>query len=88
MASTVPDFHYLYSAWDQNAEKLAADIGQPAVTVRQWRNRGNIPPEHWAKIIESAAAKNVVLTVEDFGPMPPEVMAVERALEAEKRAAA
>jgi hypothetical protein len=88
MASTAPDFDYLYSAWDKNAERLAADIEQPAVTVRQWRNRGSIPPEHWAKIIEKAAARNVVLKVEDFGPMPPEMIAVERAIEAEKRAAA
>jgi hypothetical protein len=88
MASTAPDFDYLYAAWDKNAEKLAADIGQSAVTVRQWRNRGSIPPEHWAKIIEKAAERDVILTVEDFGPMPPEVMAIERAIEAEKRAAA
>jgi hypothetical protein len=88
MASTAPDFDYLYAAWGKNAERLAADIGQPAVTVRQWRNRGNVPPEHWAKIIESAALRGVVLTVDDFGPMPPEVLAVEKAIAAERRAAA
>lgn len=39
--------------WD-SAEDLARDIGQKGVTVRQWRNRGSIPPEHWRPIIAAA----------------------------------
>jgi hypothetical protein len=76
----------IYSAWG-NAEEMASDLGEKGVTVRQWRNRGNIPPEHWARIIEKAAARGTDLTVEDFGPNP-EVLAIAKAVEAEKRAAA
>lgn len=76
----------IYSAWD-SAEGMATDLGEKGVTVRQWRNRGSIPPEHWANIIDKAAARGVILTVEDFGPKA-EVLAVAKAIEAEKRAAA
>lgn len=77
----------IYSAWNGNAEDMAADIGQQGVTVRQWRNRDSIPPEHWPIIIEKAAAKGVLLTVEDFGPSP-QILAVARAIEAQRKAAA
>lgn len=87
MASTAPNFKRLYEAWGGNAEDMAADIAQQGVTVRQWRNRGNIPPEYWPKIIEKAAARGVLLSIDDFGPSA-EVLSVARALEAEKRAAA
>jgi len=87
MASTAADFERLYEAWGGNAELMASDIGQQGVTVRQWRNRGSIPAEYWPKIIERAAARGVLLTVDVFGPSP-EVLAVAKALEAEKRAAA
>lgn len=77
----------IYSAWDGNAEAMAADIAQEGVTVRQWRNRKSIPPEHWPIIIEKAAAKGVLITVEDFGPSE-QVLAVAKAIEAQRRAAA
>lgn len=77
----------LYSAWDGNAEALANDIGELGVTVRQWRNRGSIPPEYWPAIIEKAAAKGVLLRVEDFGPSP-QILAVAKAIEAQRKAAA
>jgi hypothetical protein len=59
----------IYAVWP-NAEALASDIGELGVTVRQWRNRGNIPPRYWRKIIDAAAAKGTTLTVDQF--MPPE----------------
>lgn len=47
----------IYAVWEDNAEAMASDIGELGVTVRQWRNRGNIPPQYWTKIIEAAALK-------------------------------
>lgn len=76
----------IYSAWAGNAEEMATDLGQQGVTVRQWRNRKNIPPEHWRGIIERAAARGVLLSIEDFGPSP-QVLAVARAIDAQQRAA-
>jgi hypothetical protein len=77
----------IYSAWEHSAEALAADLGEKGVTVRQWRNRESIPPEHWAAIIEKAAARGVDIAVDDFGPNAA-VLAVARALAAEARDAA
>jgi hypothetical protein len=47
----------IYAVWEDNAEAMASDIGELGVTVRQWRNRGNIPPQYWTKIIEAAALR-------------------------------
>jgi hypothetical protein len=58
----------IYAAWDGNAEAMAADIGELGVTVRQWRNRNNIPPQYWPKIIEAAADKGAVLEWRQFVP--------------------
>jgi hypothetical protein len=87
MASTAANFERLYEAWGGNAELMASEIGQQGVTVRQWRNRGSIPAEYWPKIIERAAGRGVLLSIDDFGPSA-EVLAVARAIEAEKKAAA
>lgn len=76
----------IYAAW-KSAEDMAADLGEKGVTVRQWKNRESIPPEYWPTIIERAADKGVLLAVEDFGPNP-QVLAVAKAIEAQKRAAA
>jgi len=48
----------IYDVWSGNAEALAADIGESGVTVRQWRNRGNIPPQYWPRIMKVAADKH------------------------------
>ncbi len=77
----------IYAAWD-SAEEMAADLSEKGVTVRQWRNRNSIPPEHWANVIEKAALRGVVLTVADFGGVPAVVSAVDRALDAQRKAAA
>lgn len=58
----------IYAAWDHNAEAMASDIGELGVTVRQWRNRGKIPQEHWRKIIDAAAQKGVALDLHQFLP--------------------
>jgi hypothetical protein len=58
----------IYAAWDGNAEAMASDIGQQGVTVRQWRNRGKIPQEHWRAIIDAAARRGKSLTLEQFLP--------------------
>lgn len=58
----------IYAPWEGNAEALASDIGELGVTVRQWRNRGNIPPQYWPKIITAAAAKGVSLQWQQFVP--------------------
>jgi hypothetical protein len=80
------DFSTIYAAWDGNAEALAEEIGEKGVTVRQWRNRGSIPPEKWALIIEKAATRGHALTVADFGPNA-DVLAIAKALDAERDAA-
>lgn len=51
----------VYAVWAGNAEAMAADIGELGVTVRQWRNRNNIPPQYWPKIIEAAALKGKLI---------------------------
>lgn len=62
----------IYAVWDNNAEALASDIGELGVTVRQWRNRGNIPPQYWPKIIAAAAQKGSALAWQQFVPPPTE----------------
>lgn len=56
----------IYAIWDGNAEALAADVGVPGVTARQWRNRRSIPQSAWGKIIEKAADRGHKLTLADF----------------------
>lgn len=64
----------IFEPWGGNAEALAADIGENAVTVRAWRNRGSIHSDHWPKIIRAAFDKHgAQLRFEDF--VPPEVIA-------------
>lgn len=58
----------IYAVWDNNAEAMASDIGELGVTVRQWRNRDSIPPQHWRKIIAAAAQKGVALELDQFVP--------------------
>ena len=58
----------IYAAWDHNAEAMATDIGEQGVTVRQWRNRGNIPPQYWPAIIEAAAKRGKALEWHQFIP--------------------
>lgn len=42
-------------AWPRPAA-LAADVGEAENTVKAWRRRRSIPPEHWRKV-ETAARK-------------------------------
>lgn len=56
----------VYAVWDNNAEAMATDIGEQGVTVRQWRNRNNIPPQYWPKIISAAAKREKLLKWTDF----------------------
>jgi hypothetical protein len=58
----------IYAVWDDNAEAMAAEIRELGVTVRQWRRRGNIPPQYWTKIIEVAALKGRLLEWRQFVP--------------------
>jgi hypothetical protein len=58
----------IYDVWNDNAEAMASDIGELGVTVRQWRNRGNIPPQYWRKIIEAAALKGQLIELRQFLP--------------------
>lgn len=58
----------IYAVWENNAEAMASDIAELGVTVRQWRNRKNIPPQYWAKIIKAAALKGKLLEWRQFVP--------------------
>jgi hypothetical protein len=60
----------IYDVWIGNAEHLAADIGESGVTVRQWRNRGNIPPKYWQRIIDAAELRGANISLAQF--MPPQ----------------
>lgn len=51
---------------------MAADIEEQGVTVRQWRNRGSIPPQYWPKIIAAAKERGKILDWQQFVP-PPEL---------------
>jgi hypothetical protein len=52
----------IFTPWSGSAADLARDIGENPVTVRQWRNRGSIPPRYWLRIIEAAKARGHELT--------------------------
>jgi hypothetical protein len=56
----------IYDVWGGNAEALATDIEELGVTVRQWRNRGDIPSRYWPKIIKAAAARGHAIALADF----------------------
>ncbi|MGE8143078.1 carph-isopro domain-containing protein [Novosphingobium sp. NPDC080210] len=58
----------IYAVWNDNAEAMASDIGELGVTVRQWRNRGNIPAKYWPRIIDAAAARGTELNLSQFLP--------------------
>lgn len=58
----------IYDVWEGNAEAMAADISESGVTVRQWRNRGNIPPHYWQKIMKAAAKRGTKLDWLQFVP--------------------
>src|SRR6185503_11283155 len=58
----------IYAVWNGNAEAMAADIDELGVTVRQWRNRGDIPSRAWPKIIQAAASRGVVIPLDAFLP--------------------
>lgn len=58
----------IYAVWDGNAEAMATDIGELGVTVRQWRNRNNIPAQYWPTIIEAASGKGASLEWRQFVP--------------------
>jgi hypothetical protein len=47
------DFRAVISLW-KPVENLADDIGQKGGTVRQWRLRNFIPPEHWSDVVAAA----------------------------------
>ena len=62
----------IYEPWGGNAELMAAEIGEKPVTVRQWRNRGSIPPRYWPKIIAAAKDKRgAALALGAFIPPEP-----------------
>jgi hypothetical protein len=56
IASNMSHLAPIYAVWGDNAAAMASDIGEPAVKVRQWRNRGNIPSTYWPAIIAAAGA--------------------------------
>lgn len=58
----------IYAPWDDNAAVMAEDIGEKPVTVRQWRNRGNIPSRYWATIVAKAAARGHTVPLSAFLP--------------------
>ncbi len=58
----------IYAIWGDNAEALAADINVNGGLVRQWRNRGSIPPRYWQSIIDAAARKRKRIVWQQFVP--------------------
>lgn len=58
----------IYAPWAGNAEAMATAIGENPITVRQWRNRGSIPPKYWRKIIASATEAGTSLSIDMFLP--------------------
>jgi hypothetical protein len=49
-------FADVIGCWE-TAEQLGADIGEPGVNVRAWRNRNSLPPEHWTKLVDAATQR-------------------------------
>lgn len=62
----MPNISNIYDPWGGNAEAMAADIGVPGVTARQWRNRRSIPPRYWQAIISAAERRGHRLAIEAF----------------------
>jgi hypothetical protein len=56
----------IYDPWGGNAEAMAADIEEKPITVRKWRNRGNIPVSYWPRITAEAAKRGSTLTNDMF----------------------
>ncbi len=69
-------FADVISKWP-NAGALARDIGQNRGTVKQWRRRESIPPEHWLSV-ENAARRRGIEGVTVFALA--EIAASERAV--------
>lgn len=55
----------IFGIWPSLRE-LADEIGEKHSTVRKWRKRKRIPDSAWHRIIEKAAVRRKLLTVEDF----------------------
>lgn len=47
-------------------KSLADDLGYPYPTVAAWKQRGRIPADHDALLINAAQSRGVVLTFEDL----------------------
>ena len=56
----------VYAPWDGRAAEMARDIWESDVTVRQWRNRENIPAKYWPTIIAKAAERGHNITAEQL----------------------
>ena len=48
--------------------KTARALNKPVTTVQGWKDRGQVPPEHWREIIAVAEANGKTLTLDDFVP--------------------
>ena len=53
-------FADIIDAWPEpSAATLSADLGVRPGLVRQWRHRDVIPSNHWARLVERAAARGI-----------------------------
>lgn len=52
------DFDFIFTAFP-TAAALARALGEKQVTVRKWRNRDSIPPQHWDALIALARRRRL-----------------------------
>lgn len=57
------DFAGIVGLWP-SVRAFCDSTGTPDATVRAWRNRGRIPPEHWDRIIAAARSANIRLSLD------------------------
>jgi hypothetical protein len=49
-------FSAIIALWP-SVDLLAADLGEKPATVRKWKQRNKIPPEHWVGVVRSAQVR-------------------------------
>ena len=45
-----------------SVSELARDVGKPRSTVNNWIARNRVPVDHWPRLIEAAAVRDISLT--------------------------
>ena len=67
----MPALERIFAIWGQLTD-MAHDLDLPYQTVAKWKQRGRIPSEAWADVIEAAKFKGRTITFEQLASANPE----------------